>query len=128
MSSTKFRFVIVGGINTLIGLSTFPLIFWFLAPLNLHYLIILLISQFLCINFSFFMNKWFVFRSHGDYLNEYLKFILFHISHIILNFVFLPILVELFAIQPIIAQFIFSILVIASSYVWYSKITFLRKP
>ena len=127
MSAEKIRFLVIGGLNTIVGLFTYPIVYLVADDFNFHYLQVLAISQFLCINFSFCMNKWFVFKTKNNYLKEYLKFCTFHSIHILINFGLLPILVEVFAIQPIIAQLSFSIIVIVSSYFWYSRITFFKK-
>jgi putative flippase GtrA len=127
MNSIKIKFIIIGGFNTIVGLATFPILYLLLAHWSLHYLSILIISQFICINISFVMNKRFVFDTRGQYLYEYLKFLPFHLGTAVLNLICLPILVEFLFINPMIAQLIFSGVVIISSYVWYSKIVFLKK-
>ena len=123
----KIRFLLAGFLNTVFGLGTFPALYFMLATFKLHYLIILAISQVICITFAFLTNKFLVFRTKGNYIPEILKFITFHLSYFIVNLFALPVLVELFHLGPVIAQSLFAILVIASSYFWHSRITFLSK-
>ena len=123
-NETKVRFLITGVLNSLFGLIMFPFFFYLLEEYKLHYLIILTISQFVCIIFAYLTNKFLVFKTKGNYIPEFLKFITFHLSHFGINLIALPILVEFFKLQPVVAQVFFAIMVIISSYFWQSRITF----
>ena len=123
----KLRFVLAGVLNTCFGLTAFPTLFFLLAPLDLHYLFILVISHILSVTFSFLTSKYFVFRSSGSTKDEYLRFILFHAGHLVLNLAALPLLVALTAISAVWCQTIFAIAVVISSYFWHSRITFSSK-
>lgn len=121
---TKLRFIVTGGLNTIFGLAAFPVMIWVLAPLSAHYLIVLLIAQTLSIAFAFITNKFLVFRTDGNYLSEFGKFITFHAACFVVNLVALPIMVEFFGVSPIWGQFAFAASVIVSSYFWQSRVTF----
>jgi putative flippase GtrA len=121
---TKVRFVIAGAFNTALGLVAYPTLYFVLAPMALHYLTIMVISQALCINFAFMTNKYLVFRTVGNHLSEYGKFITFHLGYFLLNLVVLPVLVEFALMNPVWAQMLFTVLVIVSGYFWQSRITF----
>lgn len=120
----KFRFLIAGGLNTLVGLGMFPLLFIALEKYNLHYTIILAISQIFCITFSYSTNKIIVFKTKGNYMKEYVRFILFHGVYFVVNLVALPAMVEIGRMSPMVSQLIFSVIVIVTSYAWHSRITF----
>ena len=92
-NETKVRFLITGVLNSLFGLIMFPFFFYLLEEYKLHYLIILTISQFVCIIFAYLTNKFLVFKTKGNYIPEFLKFITFHLSHFGINLIALPILV-----------------------------------
>jgi putative flippase GtrA len=123
----KIKFIFAGILNTTFGLGTFPGLYFMLAGFKLHYLVILTISQAICIMFAYLTNKFLVFRTKGDYVAEFLKFITFHLSYFAVNLLTLPMLVELLHFNPVIAQTLFALLVIASSYFWHSRITFVSK-
>ena len=123
-NDTKVRFLITGVLNSLFGLIMFPLFYYLLEEYKFHYLIILTISQFVCIIFAYFTNKFLVFKTKGNYASEFLKFISFHLSHFLVNLLALPVLVEFFKLEPVIAQIFFAMMVIISSYFWQSRITF----
>lgn len=124
---TKARFLVVGGFNTMLGLSLFPLLYWILIPRGLHYLEIWFFSQTICIFTAFLTNKFWVFRTSGNYKQEFFKFASFHFTILLVNFMVLPLMVNLFEINPVIVQTLFALCVIVSSYFWYSQITFKKK-
>lgn len=120
----KVRFILAGGLNTVIGLGVFPLLYLLLAEQHFHYMVILCMSQVICISFAYLTNKFIVFRTKGSYLAEFSKFVTFHLSYFVANLVALPLMVSGLALNPIVAQSIFAIAVIVSSYFWHSRITF----
>lgn len=121
---TKVRYLFAGGLNTILGLAAYPAIYFLAAPLKLHYLTIFAISQTLCVTFAYVTNKFLVFRTSGNYLREFGKFITFHLSYFLVNLVALPVLVELAGMNPVWAQMLLAVLIIVSSYFWHSRITF----
>jgi len=120
----KIRFLLTGALNTVIGLGTFPALYYLLESRQLHYLMILTISQSLCIFFAYLTNKFLVFRTKGNYVNEFSKFITFHLSYFAVNLIMLPLMVSGLNFNPVIAQSLFALTVIVSSYFWHSRITF----
>lgn len=122
----KLRFLIAGGLNTVIGLSVYPILYYFLEPLGVGYIQVLLLAQIICITFSFISNKYFVFKTKGNIKKEYAKFFMFYGLYLVLNLICLPFLVEAIQISPIISQTFFSIAIIISSYFWHNFITFKR--
>jgi len=120
----KIRFLIAGGVNTLVGFLVYPLLYLALSPIGFGYIQILLAAQIPCITFSFATNKYFVFRTKGNLKKEYLKFIVFYAVILLINLIFLPILVEIFGVSPIISQTLFVALTIVTSFFWHNFITF----
>ena len=123
----KLRFLVAGGLNTVVGLAAYPFFYWLAIPYKIHYLLILTVTQVFCVTFSYVTNKWLVFRTQGNYLREYLKFTVFHLTYFVINLMALPTMVEFGRINPVIAQSVFAVLVIISSYVWHSRITFRQR-
>lgn len=121
---TKVRFLFAGLLNTAFGLGTYFALYCLLVPLKFHYLAILVVSHAVCMTFAFLTNKFLVFRTSGNYLREYMKFCTFQIPYFLMNLVALPILVELVGMDPVMAQIMFTILAIVSSYFWHSRVTF----
>jgi putative flippase GtrA len=123
----KLRFLVAGGLNTLVGLAAFPALYFFLEPLALGYMVILAISQSFCIGFSYLTNKFLVFKTEGGYVGESLRFAVFHLGYLILNLVVLRFCVENLGFSPVPSQLGFAVLVIITSYIWHSRITFSRR-
>lgn len=123
----KIRFIVIGAFNTLWGLSAYPIMYFFLTPLKLHYLVILLINYIINMNVAFLTNKYFVFKTTGNHLQEYGRFAFLQVVCFIINLAALPALVEFAGIKPIYAQSLFVFFVIVSSYLWHNKITFAPK-
>jgi putative flippase GtrA len=120
----KVRFLLAGALNTAVGLAAYPVLFFLLAPLKLHYMVGLGITQVTCVAFSYLTNKFLVFRTVGNYLRESGKFALFHLSYFLVNLVALPVLVEVIGMSPVWGQTLFAVAVIITSYFWHSNVTF----
>lgn len=120
----KLRFLIAGGVNTLVGLSVYPALYFLLTPLGIGYIQALILASIISITFSFYSNKIFVFKSKGSAGREYVKFFSFYAIYMGLNLACLPTMVEVLKMPPVIAQTIFSIAVVVSSYFWHNFITF----
>ena len=125
--TVKVRFIFAGIVNTVFGLSAYPILYYSLAKFDLHYLVILFISQVICITFSYGTNKVFVFKTTGNVVREYIKFSSFYMSYFLVNLVALPFMVEILKMNPIFAQILFTFVVVVSSFFWHSKISFATK-
>ncbi|MCP3384590.1 GtrA family protein [Bradyrhizobium sp. CCGUVB4N] len=125
---TKIRFLLAGALNTAFGLAAYPSLFFLLAPLKLHYMVVLGITQVTCVTFSYLTNKFLVFRTSGNYLRESGKFASFHLGYFLLNLVALPFLVEVMGASPVCGQTFFAFAVVVTSYFWHSRITFAAAP
>jgi putative flippase GtrA len=122
----KFRFLVVGAINTLFGLSVFPILYFILGDFKEHYLILLSIAHFFALNFSFFTNKFYVFKTIGNYSHEYPRFLGYQILVLIAYMGPFTFLVEVGHLHPVVTQIVLSVTVVIISYFYYSKITFLK--
>lgn len=68
------RYILVGGFNTIFGYGIFALLNWLsrgLGPYNYMYAAFL--GNFITISVAFLGYKWFVFRTRGNYLVEYIR-------------------------------------------------------
>jgi len=114
----------VGGVNTAIGLAVYPILYVLLSPFGVGYVKALIFSQIICITFSFISNKYLVFKTKGNVKKEYPKFFAFYGIYFMINLLCLPVMVEVLNMNPMIAQTLFSIAIVASSYFWHNLITF----
>lgn len=69
-----FRYLVVGGINTLFGYGCYAALTAVLQPRLSHgYIIANLLSGIINTTFSYLGYKWFVFRTKGNYLREWVR-------------------------------------------------------
>ncbi|MDI6732272.1 MAG: GtrA family protein, partial [Candidatus Margulisbacteria bacterium] len=68
--------------------------------------------------------KLFVFKTQGNYLNEYLRFYMVYGAALLFNFFLLPITVEVFKLSPPVAQGIIIWLTILFSYFGHKHFSF----
>jgi putative flippase GtrA len=121
------RYVGAAAVNTAVGLALYPTLLWAFAPLRRYYLLALGISQLSCVLFAFGMYKLTVFRTRGNLVAEFARFSSFYLVNYAVNWIVLPLLVEVGHIKPAIAQVGFSLFVMIGSYFWHSRVTFRRQ-
>jgi putative flippase GtrA len=119
-----FRYVVAAGFNTAFGLTIYPALLWTFPWLRVHYLVGLLIAQGLSLTFAYSSYKLGVFQTRGRYAREVTAFLSFYGVNFAANWIALPALVEFAHIPPIIAQLMFSAVIMVTSYFWHSKVTF----
>ncbi|MBB6427280.1 GtrA family protein [Sphingopyxis sp. JAI128] len=118
------RFLIAGGVNTVFGLAFYPLLLWSVPYLHTHYMIALGIAQAVCLCFAFAIYKLAVFRTRGNVLREFGVFSGFYLFNYAANWVALPVLVELAGVSPVYGQLAFTFVLIVTSWLWHSRVTF----
>lgn len=89
------RYLLVGGFNTLFGYGLFALLNWlFLGRLGkFSYMYASFLASITSITVAFLGYKWFVFRTHGNYLREWVRCVGVYGSGIVIGLVGMPILV-----------------------------------
>ncbi|MBT4161168.1 MAG: GtrA family protein [Gammaproteobacteria bacterium] len=120
------RYLIAGGYNTVFGFLAFAGLYLLLEP-QLHYLVIAAIAQILAITNAFLVYRYFVFKSEGNLIHEYLKIYVVYGVTFVLSIVMLALLVELLGMHPIVAQFFIIVVTVIVSYFGNSRFTFNSK-
>ncbi|HEU0044473.1 GtrA family protein [Sphingomonas sp.] len=128
MSDRPLRFLVVGGINTVVGIATFPALQWAFPPLVRHYMAALLIAQAVSLLFAYTTQKLLVFRTRGGGLAEFAKFCSFYLGIYALNWAALPLLVEVVGLKPWVAQVGFVVATVIGSWFFHSRLTFRSAP
>jgi len=119
-----FRYLVAAGLNTLFGLAIYPVLLWTVPWLRVHYMVGLLIAQAVSLAFAYSSYKLGVFQTRGGFARELTAFLSFYGVNYAANWIALPALVEFAHLSPIIAQLMFSALIMITSYFWHSKVTF----
>jgi putative flippase GtrA len=124
IGGVRSRFVMVGGLNTAVGLSIFPILIWTLRPLHVSYMLPLILSYPIGITFAYLTNKFITFRTKRNVLAEFSKFGTFYLLNFAVNLALLPMCVEWFHLPTIPSQLVIALLGMTMSYFWHSRITF----
>jgi putative flippase GtrA len=119
---TFIRFLVAGAWNTVFGYGVF--IALSVLPLNLHYVIVLIISNILGITNAYLCYKYFVFKTRGNHAREYARFYVIYGITFVINLLLLPVLVEVFKISPVIAQGFLIVVIIFGSYFGHKYFSF----
>jgi len=121
--SRQFRYLVVGGVNTVIGYCLGVGLYYLLSP-AVHVLVIGAIVNVIAISVSFATYKLFVFRTHAHWLEEYLRSYVVYGGMALVSIVALWILVDGFALPIWLAQAFAILITIVISYLGHSRYTF----
>jgi len=99
--TTVIRYLAVGACNTIFGYGSFALLTLILTPLfSYGYVIASLVANLFSITFAFLGYKWFVFKTHGNYLREWVRCLAVYAGGMILSAAALPFVVAFIRRQP----------------------------
>jgi putative flippase GtrA len=129
------RYLLVGVWNTLFGYGSYALFTAILSPMIPHsYILASVISSLLNISVAYLGYKWFVFKTKGNYLREWIRCVGVYSGGIVFGVLALPILVMLirrntrfFTQAPYIAGALLTALMVVYSFVGHKKFSF-RTP
>jgi len=124
LGSKQLRFLLIGGLNFLWGLASYPALYWALGPLKLHYMAVLGAAYLINTAVAYLSQKYFVFKTSGNFGKEFAKFLSLQVAIFAINSLVLPVAVEVFKVQPVIAQTLFALLLAVVSFVFHDKVTF----
>ena len=120
-------FLIVGGINTLIGLGWFVLFYRLLGSV-IGYMGTLVLTHICAVLCAFVLHRRFVFRVRGGVWLDLARFELVNLGALAANAVVLPILVEWGGIPVIPAQVVATFISVVTTYIGHRAFSFRRKP
>ncbi|MGA7631136.1 MAG: GtrA family protein [Terriglobales bacterium] len=129
------RYLLVGAWNTLFGYGTFALFTAILSPIIPHgYILASVISSLLNITVAYLGYKWFVFKTKGNYLREWIRCVGVYSGGILVGVLALPVLVavirrntQLVGQAPYIAGALLTALMVVYSFLGHKKFSF-RTP
>lgn len=119
------RFVLVGGVNTVVGLAWFVLIH--LAIGSAGYMVTLVLSHVAAVICAFLLHRTLVFKVHGHFWRDLARFELVNLTALGINAALLPIAVELAGIPVIPAQVLIAAVTVAVSFFGHRGFSF-RRP
>ena len=123
----RVAFLLVGGINTLIGLLWFIL---FNATLGrfVGYMGALVLAHICSVLCAFFLHRRFVFRVRGQLLLDLGRFELVNIGALAANAVLLPVFVEVVGLEVVLAQILATVVSVVTTYLGHKLFSFRRRP
>lgn len=129
------RYILVGGFNTAFGYAVFALLNWLTRGLgSYNYLVASVLANFVAISVAFLAYKWFVFRTRGNYLMEYIRCFGVYGSSALIGLAGLSILVPILrrSLQqperaPYIAAAIMTVVTMGISFLGHKNISFRPK-
>ncbi len=129
VADQRVRFVLVGGINTVLGYALFALLVT-VAGRSIGYLGSLYISYAIAIVAAFVMHRRFTFRVHatGRVAVDFLRFCSVYVVSLSINTVALPLLVEVVHWHPLVAQAGIVMVTTLVSYFGHRFFSFRRRP
>lgn len=114
------RFLLVGGINTIVGYGTFAIFIYF----NYHYYFSYIMSYVIGIANSYIWNKLFTFKSKNKSYRELLRFISVYLISFVIGSIFLYTAVDMLKINEYVAGLINLIFVTLISWIGHNKFSF----
>lgn len=129
------RYILVGGFNTVFSYGVFALLTWSFRELgSFSYMYAAVLSNFIAISVAFLGYKWFVFRTRGNYLVEYVRCFGVYGSSALIGLAGLPILVPILRhtlhkpeLAPYIAGAILTVVTVLFSFVGHKSFSFRQK-
>jgi putative flippase GtrA len=126
------RYVLVDAWNTLFGYGSYAFFTAILSPMIPHgYIVASVISSLLNISVSYLGYKWFVFKTKGNYLREWVRCLTVYSGGIVFGIMMLPLLVAIirrnsrFVDQaPYIAGALLTAFMVVYSFVGHKKFSF----
>jgi len=122
----KVAFLMVGAANTAIGFGFF-VFFELTIGVVYGYLVTLVFAHVFSVICAFFLYRTFVFKVRGNFFGDLARFELVYLTSLGVNFVLLPILVELAGLPPITAQALIVFVTAMISFFGHRDFSFRRK-
>ena len=120
------RYVIVGGLTTLVSLLSYYICIWlFLDPNNgIQLQVANIISWILSVTFAYFANRKYVFKSNGKVIEEVVGFYGARILTLLIDMFSMFLMVTLFHINDKIAKIIVQFIILVLNYIFSKYLVF----
>jgi putative flippase GtrA len=127
LEDERVRFMIVGGINTVLGYGLF-VVFQLTVGDTIGYLGSLYASYVVAILVAFVLHRRFTFRvsGTGNAAVDFLRFSSVHVVALVINTIALPVLVEHAGLDPLLAQALIVVVTTLVSYFGHKLFSFHR--
>ena len=121
----RVAFLVVGGINTVVGLLAFAAFLVLLG--QQRYLTVLVCAHVVSVLIAFVLYRFVVFRVKGHLLADLWRFETVYLSALAVNLVLLPLLVELAHLPVLLAQALIVVVTSVMSWLGHKNYSFRRR-
>jgi putative flippase GtrA len=122
----EFRFLVVGGGNTVMAYGLFVLFHALLAD-KVGYLLLLVPTYAVGVPIAFTCQRFLVFDTHGNALVDFARYTLVQLTSIGLNAAVLALMVQVLGMAVVIAQMVAIVVVVVLTYFSHALFSF-RRP
>lgn len=122
-NSRPLRFLVAGGWNTAFGYASLALLYYLFSD-KIHYLLLMVFAAILSITNAYICHKFFVFKTKGNYIKEYLRYYVVYSVPIGFGFIFLPFCIEILKINFYVTQAILTLITVIISYFGHKHVSF----
>jgi len=126
VADKRVAFLLVGGVNTVVGYLCF-VAFLLTVGQRWGYLVAVACTHVVSVLFAFVLYRFVVFRVRGHVLADLWRFETVYLSALAVNFVLLPLLVEIAHLQVLLAQALIVLVTSLVSWVGHKNFSFRRR-
>ena len=117
------RYLMAGAWNTLFGIGIYALLYGLLGD-RIHYLILGIPANIIAISNAFICYKFFVFKTKGNIIREYLKCYAVYGCSSLTGMLLLALLVQKLSMHPVAANILATVIIIVFSYFGHKYFSF----
>ncbi len=121
--SRLLRFLVTGGWNTAFGFILLAGLYYFLSN-RIHYMVILILGNVICITNAYICHKLFVFRTKGNWIKEYLRYYVVYSVPMGIGLIFFPVCIEILKMNFYVVQALLTSITVIISYFGHKHISF----
>ncbi|HWR58819.1 MAG TPA: GtrA family protein [Thermodesulfovibrionales bacterium] len=125
-NSQLSRFLITGGWNTIFSYISLALMYYFFSN-RIHYLVIMVLATIINITNAFICHKFFVFKTKGNYLREYLRYYVVYSVPIGISLISFPFCIEILKINFYVTQALLTLITVIISYFGHKHVSFKKQ-
>lgn len=122
-NSQPIRFLVTGGWNTAFAYISLAVLYYFLSN-KMHYMAILVLSGVINITNAYICHKFFVFRTKGDYIKEYLRYYVVYSVPMAIGLVSFPFCLEVLKMNFYVTQAVLTFITVIISYFGHKHVSF----
>ncbi len=117
----KFRFLLVGGFNTVVAYALFVTLYWLLHG---FYALAVVLQYILTVQLSFITMRYYVFRGTGPFFKEYVKAVSVYIWLLFFNMAWLFVFIDGLHLNAYVSQAFYIVASTVLTYLFHKHFSF----